>query len=267
MCCRLSGFAADRWNGDSYSQNSTSQKDAAHYLLSQLQFEGNEEVLDLGCGDGKISYDIAKDLTVGHVVGLDISPSMISYAQAHFSAPNLDFILGDFHDFRFPERFDMVVSFAALMWSNDHEMVISRSYQALKSGGTFVVSMPMGLPESMQEIVSEMIASDEWAPYYSEDFHTGWNFITPEAYAPILQKNGFRIDSLQKVLQQDRFPSPTAFKGFISQWFPYLRPLPAELKGQFMQQVIDRYLQAGALMADGQVEFNVWRLEGIATKA
>jgi len=54
----------------------------------------HERVLDIGCGNGALTYDIAQ-ATEGEVVGIDISAGNIAQAQAAYSRPNLCFLVGD----------------------------------------------------------------------------------------------------------------------------------------------------------------------------
>lgn len=48
-------LAADDWNGVDYAQNSSVQLSHAERLLNSLSLTGSESILDIGCGDGKIS--------------------------------------------------------------------------------------------------------------------------------------------------------------------------------------------------------------------
>ena len=57
-----------RWNAQDYVQNSQAQQQWAKELIAQLQLSGHENVLDLGCGDGKVTAEIAKIVDRGAVV-------------------------------------------------------------------------------------------------------------------------------------------------------------------------------------------------------
>ncbi len=57
---------------------------------------GSEYILDIGCGDGKITATISRELPDGMILGTDVSPSMIHFAKNTFPMEeyrNLDFIL------------------------------------------------------------------------------------------------------------------------------------------------------------------------------
>ncbi len=66
--------------------------------------------------------------------------------------------------------------------------------------------------------------------------------------------------------KHEKFPTRAAFQGFLRQWFPYLRPLPADLKDIFLDQLVDSYLNLLPPDEKGQVSFIVTRLEVEARK-
>ncbi|RKT44715.1 class I SAM-dependent methyltransferase [Thiocapsa rosea] len=70
----------DPWHGADYAHHSGLQAAMAEEVLAQLVLRGDEQVLDLGCGDGKISARIAAQLTRGAVLGVDASADMVVYA-------------------------------------------------------------------------------------------------------------------------------------------------------------------------------------------
>jgi trans-aconitate 2-methyltransferase len=73
------------WDAKAYSERNALQKWLADSHLAQLELDGTERVLDVGCGDGKVTADIARRLTSGSVLGIDPSTRMIAFAQAHFA--------------------------------------------------------------------------------------------------------------------------------------------------------------------------------------
>ncbi len=82
------------WNAADYAKHSTAQQGWARELIVKLELIGNEALLDIGCGDGKVTAEIAKSLTNGTVVGVDSSRDMIDLARRQFppaAHPNLVF--------------------------------------------------------------------------------------------------------------------------------------------------------------------------------
>jgi len=66
-----------------------------------------DAVFDIGCGNGALTYDLAKK--AGCVVGIDIDEEGIGSARKRYSAPNIKYIVGDATKYRFKEKFDVVV--------------------------------------------------------------------------------------------------------------------------------------------------------------
>src|SRR5262245_11510056 len=86
------------WNAQDYATNSRGQEVWARELLPLLELTPEDRVLDLGCGDGRITADIARAVPRGRVVGLDLSDDMVRHARTTFSGrewSHLSFVQGD----------------------------------------------------------------------------------------------------------------------------------------------------------------------------
>lgn len=256
--------SADYWKGSEYYQNSSSQKEAASDLMHFVTIVDPQNILDVGCGDGKITAEIAAKIPNGTIVGIDISPSMIDFAKHNFSQlQNLHFHIKDAQNLDYESEFDTIFSFTALQWVKNHQAFLDGAYRALKPGGTLAVTMPMGLPYTLEQAVNEQISSQQWSSYFNQ-FSTGWNFIEASDYGELASK--FNISRLAVVPQKDLFPSREVFERFVWQWFPYLRALPEEMKKPFFTQVIDRFLELEPPSPKGEVYFKIRRLEMVVTK-
>ena len=89
---------AATWNAADYAANSAVQQSWARELIARLHLRGDEQVLDVGCGDGKVTAELARAVPRGHVLGVDASPEMIAFARKAFPASkisNLNFQIGD----------------------------------------------------------------------------------------------------------------------------------------------------------------------------
>lgn len=272
LLCSATFLAAneprDVWKADEYHQNSSSQKNAASDLIKYVVVKPDGKILDVGCGDGKITAELAALAPQGSLVGVDISPSMIAFATETFPAerfPNLRFVLKDAQKLDYNQEFDVVFSFTTQQWVQDHAAFLKGAHESLKPAGTLAVTMPTGLPSALERAVNEIISAPEWASYFTS-FQTGWNFVSAKEYSALLSEHHFSTVRLSLVPQLDIFPSRAVFEKFISQWFPYLRPLPDELKKSFMTQVLDRYLALESPFPNGEVHFKIQRLEVVALK-
>jgi len=246
ICLSLSLFGenGDHWQGEEYHKSSSSQKDAASELMQYIEFKEGDSILDVGSGDGKITAEISKQVPQGQVTGLDKSPSMVEWAKAKYPNslyPNLQFVLKDAEKLDFVDEFDVIFSFTALQWI-DHRRFIKGAYQGLRRSGRLALTIPMELPYALDQALKKVCLRDPW-PSYLRFFLTGFNFPEKESFGELLRENGFTERRLVVVQRDDIFPSREAITDFISQWFPYLRPIPKELRGEFMDQVMDCYCE------------------------
>lgn len=132
------------WNAEDYAKNSSSQYEWAKELISKLKLSGNETLLDIGCGDGKVTAALAKCLPRGCVVGVDNSEGMINLASNTFSQdayPNLSFQRMDARALTFQEKFDRVFPNAALHWIIDQQSVLHGVQRSFKNGGILLFQM------------------------------------------------------------------------------------------------------------------------------
>lgn len=67
----------------------------------------SDTVLDIGCGDGSVAFDVAA--RAKKVVGIDIDAPNITIAQKRFSRPNMSFTVGDATTYPFAESFDVII--------------------------------------------------------------------------------------------------------------------------------------------------------------
>ena len=125
----------EKWNSALYDQKHSFVYEYGKDLLALLHPQPGETILDVGCGTGHLTAQIAA--AGARITGLDSSAAMIEKAQAAY--PNLEFIQADATNFSFPEPFDAVFSNATLHWISDAEAAVKCMAQALKSGGRLVV--------------------------------------------------------------------------------------------------------------------------------
>ncbi len=132
-----------KWNAADYAANSVVQQSWARELIARLHLRGDERILDVGCGDGKVTAELARAVPRGSVTGTDASAEMIAFAKKTFppaKVSNLKFEITDARKISFKTKFDLVFSNAALHWVDDHEQFLHGAAAVLKPGGRLVVS-------------------------------------------------------------------------------------------------------------------------------
>lgn len=127
-------MAKTGWNANLYDSKHAFVWEKARGLLELLAPRTGERVLDLGCGTGQLTAEIAA--TGAAVVGVDRSPEMIEEARNKF--PLLRFDVCDARTLPFAQEFDAVFSNATLHWIPQADLVIAGITRALQPGGRFV---------------------------------------------------------------------------------------------------------------------------------
>lgn len=233
------------WNAAGYARIAALQEMMAAELLSLLHLKATERVLDLGCGNGKITAEIAARVPAGSVVGIDASSQMIAYASEHYASathPNLCFETFDIRRLPFHERFDLVVSFNALHWIPEQEDALRSIRDAMKPAARAQLRLvPAGERKSLENILEETRLSSRWARYF-QGFHDPYIHLTPEQYAALAEQSGLHVEQITPSDKAWDFHSREAFEAFGSVTFvAWSKNIPAEERPAFVTDVLNRY--------------------------
>jgi len=260
-----------KWDPNVYEKSSCAQQRWAQELLSKISIRGDERILDIGCGDGKITAEIAHIVPRGSVIGLDNSVEMLSFALSRFpllSWPNLSFQFGDASELKYEDEFDLVLSFACLHWVQDHGPVLEGIRHSLKNSGKVLMQFGgRGNAIAILEVVDEIISGGKWSGYF-EGFSFPYGFFGPDEYQTWIDRAGLRA------LRVELVPKDMVQKGreglaswFKTTWLPYIERVPEDLRMDFICEVVDRYIQVHPLDDEGNVHVGMVRLEVEAEKS
>jgi trans-aconitate methyltransferase len=225
-------------------------------LVELLAPQPGERILDLGCGTGHLTAQIAA--AGATVVGIDSSPEMI--AEARRTHPGLGFEVADARALDFVAAFDAVFSNAALHWVKEADAVAAGVARALKPGGRFVAEfggkrnvrlIADALAESLSAVGVEPVASP-------------WYFPSVAEYARVLERAGLEVTF---ALLFDR---PTPLEGGeagLRAWVEmfggyYLTRVPRECREEYLRRVEDALRPA--LVRDGGWVADYHRLRVVA---
>jgi trans-aconitate 2-methyltransferase len=233
------------WNAAEYVRISELQAAMAEQMMALLDLKGSEQVLDVGCGDGRITTKIAARVPQGSVVGVDASQEMISFATGRSEAAkisNLRFDVADARHLPFKNEFDLVVSFNALHWVPEQELALRGIRSAMKSSGRAQLRLvPRGQRKSLENVLEETRLSSRWAKYF-DGFHDPYLHLTQEEYGELAEQNGLRVIDIHTEDQAWDFKSRPAFFAFGSVTFvAWTTRLPESEKPPFIEDVLDRY--------------------------
>jgi trans-aconitate 2-methyltransferase len=233
------------WNAPGYARVAGLQEAMAAEVLSLLDLKGTERVLDLGCGNGKVTAEIAARVPEGRVVGVDSSADMIAFALSHYGPTvraNLRFETGDVRRLLFREEFDLVVSFNALHWIPEQDEALRSIRSAMKPGGLAQLRLvPAGKRKSLENVIEETRLSSSWIRYFQE-FHDPYLHLTPEQYGALAERNGLHIRRIHTEDKAWDFKTRSAFLAFGSVTFvEWTKFLPESERLAFVTDVLDRY--------------------------
>jgi len=119
------------------------QRRAQTLVIDKMHIEKGMNILDLGCGTGWGTIDIASKLEgTGKVIGLDLSEKMLEQAKqklAEFTYDNVEFRVGSGSSLNYENYFDYVLSTNAFHHFDDKEEIFSIVWKSLKDNGTFII--------------------------------------------------------------------------------------------------------------------------------
>jgi len=253
------------WDAQAYNRVSALQQWLAEKSLALLSLDGDERVLDLGCGDGKVTVEIAQRLPRGSVMGVDASHAMIAFATEKFPTsthPNLTFQVADAAQLPFADQFDLVVSFNCLHWVHDQAAALRGMGATLvASGRTHLRFVPRGVRKSLEDVIEDTRRTPAWAGYFP-DYQPPYIHVMPDEYRALAEKSGMRVERLDVQQEAWDFESRDAFVHFARATFvEWTRLLPPDRHDAFIDEVLDRYRQVGDGSPDQANVFTFYQME------
>ncbi len=258
------------WDAKDYSNFSSEQQKWGRELTAKLNLKEDDEVLDVGCGDGKITAEISLKVKEGHVTGIDNSEPMIQLAKKKFQSEkyqNLSFEVCDAKEIYFHDQFSVVFSNAALHWVDDHEKVLNGIYKNLQPGGRVLLQFGgKGNAAEILNILDEMIKDEKWIQYFS-NFKFPYNFPGDKEYTELISKSGLLLKRVQLVGKDMIHEGETGLAGWIrTTWLPYTSKVPENKREEFIDIITKRYINKFPPDINGNVHLNMVRLEAEALK-
>jgi trans-aconitate 2-methyltransferase len=227
------------FDGKKYEIASTHQKEWGTKLIAELGLTGSEHILDLGCGDGVLTSQIAELVPDGDVLGIDASQGMIDAALPK-ERYNLHFRKMDINDLDFENKFNLVFSNATLHWVADHQRLLQNSSRALRAGGCIRFQFAGdGNCENFIAVVRKAIALEEFRIYFA-GFEWPWHMPAVDEYERLVGSSGFRNVRVWGENADRFFPDSEAMIKWIEQpsLVPFLVHITDPAKDSFRDFVV-----------------------------
>lgn len=252
-----------------YVHNSEMQRRwAMAFLAPHLrQLNGDETILDIGCGDGKITADVSKFIPQGRIVGIDPAINMLKWAKKQYCPleyPNISFESGGFLQHDVSDAFDVIISHCALQHCSDQLLAFENMNTLLKPNGKLWIMIPAVDNLAWKQARKTIQALPKWASY--------WENIAPrqfrsiEDYHALLILTGFQSVRIEKVQTSDPFINRRELLHFL---LGTLTPaVPRKLAKDFYNELIDEYIRLipDAINEQGVIEARLGRIEIEAIK-
>ena len=215
------------WDPNRYAENVRFVSELGKGVVELLAPQPGERILDLGCGDGVLTKQLA---SLGcDVLGVDASREMVEATRAQ----GVEAQVMDGQKLHFENEFDAVFSNAALHWMKRPDAVIAGVAAALKPGGRFVAEFGGG--DNVAQVVNALSESLASRGIDADGFNP-WYFPSPEDYKKRLVRHGFVVNYL------DLFERPTPLPGDVVAWLEtfaqsFTAAIAAEQRAGFLEEV------------------------------
>jgi SAM-dependent methyltransferase len=155
-----------------------------------------DRVLDVGCGTGGPTRDVARMAAAGEVTGIDLSTRMLELARTRSADEGIDnvtFVRGDAQVFPFePDALDAAVSSFGAMFFDDPVAAFANIAGGLRRGGSLALLAWRTLPENEWLMALRgALAVGRELPMPPPDAPTPFALARPERVRSILGSAGF----------------------------------------------------------------------------
>lgn len=226
------------WDGRTYDRISGPLEALGREVVRRAALEGDETVLDAGCGSGRVTEALLERLPRGRVIGVDGSEAMIASARERLG-DRVELHVADLIALELATPVDVVFSTATFHWIADHDRLWRRLRAVLRPGGRLVAQC--GGTGNVERVHAAADAAGREAPFATRfaGWEGPWHFATAEATADRLRAAGF--DSVRTWLE----PRPVT-PDDPREWLrtivlgSHLERLPEELREPYVDAVLAR---------------------------
>ncbi len=224
------------WDGKTYDRISGPMQALGEAVLERLPLNGDETVLDAGCGSGRLTERLIERLPEGKVIAVDASASMVGAARARLG-PDADIRQADLLELELEEPVDAVFSTATFHWIADHDALFRRLHGTLKPGGKLCAQCGgEGNITGLRGRAARVMEREPYAKHF-ETFKAPWNYAGAAETQAQLRNTGFTDAECWLAPAPTEPGHPRDFLATIVLG-PHVQHLPDQLKEPFMDEVM-----------------------------
>jgi len=241
---------AAKWDAGFYDRSFGFVSNYGADLVDLLAPQPDEQILDLGCGTGTLTAEIAAK--GAQVIGSDGDADMVARASASY--PDIIFVQADGQDFELDEPVDAIFSNAALHWMKQPDRVVACAARALKPGGRFVVEM--GGYRNVRAATDALYQALEEEGVQRQSVDFPWYFPRSSTQVRRLEDAGFDVEFLRYF----RRPTPLEHcENGLADWFKmFARNFLDAAPDGAEERVVAR---AAAIAEEALCQDGVWRVD------
>lgn len=255
----------ESWNAEEYAKNSSPQFRAAMKVLDHIKFQDTNNVLDIGCGDGKITQVIADKVPLGMVKGIDPSFSMIDLASKKYAdVKNLFFEHASITKYTSEQKYHYALAFSSFAWIKEQQQALHNIAALLEPGGFFVG----GLAHKEGPYIRarfDIMKSDKWKDCF-EGYEIPYYPLTQDMIEKLCEVAGLRVVIVDKRGSTSRFEHRKDFIKFMQALPIQIDKVPADRQEEFLNDIIDDYTREVPQNDDGSINLTLSGLLVIAQK-
>jgi trans-aconitate 2-methyltransferase len=227
--------ATRQWDGASYDRISAPMEALGREVLARLALGGEEFVLDVGCGSGRITEALIERLPRGRVIAVDASESMVQAARRRL--PDADVRVMDALELELEEPADAILSTATFHWISDHARLFQSLRAALRPGGRLVAQCGgEGNIAQLRGRASAVLAQERYAEHF-RGWRPPWNYAGAGETRARLLAAGFTEAECWLAPAPKEPEQPREFLSTIVLG-PHVQQLPEALREPFMDDVL-----------------------------
>lgn len=266
------------WNSSylarTYFHNSEMQRQWAWNLVGKVALNGNESILDFGCGDGKITSELSHlVMKGGSILGVDISDEMIRLSSLKFPNryyPNLRYQTSDSMSFTSEGHrglYDLITSFCVFHLIEDPVIVLQNLKMQLKPNGKLLLVVPENnYPQFFQAAEETFIKHSLPIPWKQTERKKS-SMGTVVGAVKILDEAGFVPQLVERVDTPTVFYDADELYNWLVGTMAANWNIPSQVRHEFFQDVLQRLfeLDPDCIDENGVIELKLFRINVVAT--